>query len=136
MHAPARKRILLVDDEKDLVDMLMLRLKALGRYELAVAYDGRDGLARAAQFRPDVALVDLAMPELDGWHVCRGLRDDPRTRPVRLVVMTAWLSPDLWKRAASEGVTRLLLKPFEDEELLSALENDAAATPAPGGTPS
>jgi CheY-like chemotaxis protein len=135
MRAPSRKKLLIVDDEKDLLDMIVLRLKSTGRYDIATACDGRDGLARAAQFRPDLALVDLAMPEIDGWHVCRGLRDDPRTRGVKLVIMTAWLSPDLSRRAASEGVTHLLLKPFEDADLFAALEDgDAAAKSATGGT--
>lgn len=133
MRDRTRKRILIVDDERDLVEMLVVRLNASGRFEVAAAFDGRDGLARAAQFRPDVALVDLAMPELDGWHVCRGLRDDARTRGVKVVIMTAWLSPDLGRRAASEGVSRLLLKPFEDAELFSALDGETAEANAGTG---
>jgi CheY-like chemotaxis protein len=122
---------LIVDDERDLVEPLLLRLRATGLYDVAAAYDGRDGLERAGQFRPDVALIDLAMPEIDGWHLCRKLREDPRTRGTKVIIMTAWLSPDLGRRAASEGVTRLLLKPFEDADLLTALELEPAA--APGG---
>ena len=121
MPKPSLRKILIVDDERDLVEPLLLRLKATGRYDVAAAYDGQDGLDRAAQFRPDVALIDLAMPGLDGWHLCRRLREDPRTRGAKVVIMTAWLSPDLGRRAQSEGVSRLLLKPFEEDELLSAL---------------
>lgn len=124
MPTPAIKRILIVDDERDLVRPLALRLAALGRYEVAVAYDGADGLAKAASFRPDVALVDLAMPVLDGWGLCRRLREDSRTRAIKIVIMTAWLSPDLGRRALSEGVEQLLLKPFEEEDLLKALETE------------
>lgn len=121
MPRPAR-RLLIVDDERDLVRPLALRLAADGRFEVAVAFDGEDGLARAHDFRPDIALVDLSMPGLDGWQLCRRLREDPVTRGTAIIVMTAWLSPDLGKRAASEGVSRLLLKPFEEDELLKALE--------------
>jgi len=132
-HAP--KRILIVDDERDLVKPLALRLAVTGRYEVAVAYDGEDGLAQAVQFRPDVALIDLAMPGLDGWHLCRRLRVDPRTRRTKVVIMTAWLSPDLGRRALSEGITQLLLKPFEETELLKALEADFTAAKVREGAP-
>ena len=60
---------------------------------------------------------------MDGWQLCRRLRADPVTRGIGIVVMTAWLSDDLERRARSEGVTRLLLKPFEDAELIGALES-------------
>ena len=122
MSKPAPRKVLIVDDERDLVKPLALRLAVQGGYEVATAYDGEDGLAQAALFRPDVALIDLAMPGLDGWHLCRRLREDPRTRRTQVIIMTAGLSPDLGRRALSEGVTQLLLKPFEESELLQALE--------------
>lgn len=128
------RKILIVDDERDLVGPISLRLAASGRYEVAVAYDGAEGLAKAVAFRPDAALIDLAMPGLDGWQLCRALRADPRTRGVRIIVMTAWLSPDLGRRAQTEGVSELLLKPFEDGDLLRALERDSAGVAA-GGPP-
>lgn len=129
-----KKKILIVDDERDLVGPLSLRLAASGRYEVAVAYDGAEGLAKAVEFRPDIALVDLAMPGLDGWRLCRSLRENPLTRGVKIVIMTAWLSPDLGRRAAEEGVGELLLKPFEEDALLQALEREPAGS-APGGRP-
>lgn len=115
------KKILIVDDERDLVAPLALRLRSLGRFEVAVAYDGAEGLAQAARLRPDVMLIDLSMPKLDGWSLCARLREDPRTRGIKLVIMTAWLSPDLGRHAMAEGIDDLLVKPFEDEDLLRAL---------------
>lgn len=132
MPTPKRK-ILIVDDERDLVGPLALRLAATGRYETAVAYDGAEGLAKALEFRPDIALIDLAMPGLDGWQLCRGLRADPRTRGAKIIVMTAWLSAGLGRRASGEGVAELLLKPFEEADLLQALEREEAV--AAGGAP-
>jgi CheY-like chemotaxis protein len=123
-------RILIVDDERDLVAPLALRLRACGRFEVAVAFDGEAGMARAVQFLPDVALIDLAMPGLDGWQLCRRLREDPRTRLVEIVIMTAWLSPDLGKRALSEGVSQLLLKPFEEIAMFKALAHAFGAIAA------
>lgn len=121
MPAPI-KRLLIVDDEKDLVKPLALRLAATGRFAVAVAHDGAEGLEKAIQFRPDVALIDLAMPVMDGWALCRRLQEDPRTRGVKIIIMTAWLSPDLGRRALAEGAVELLLKPFEEEDLLKAVE--------------
>lgn len=132
---PTPRKILIVDDERDLVGPLVLRLASAGRYEVAVAYDGADGLERALRFRPDVALIDLAMPGLDGWQLCRRLREDSRTRGAKVIVMTAWLTPDLGRRALSEGVAELLLKPFEDDALLRALENEGAAVKSARGGP-
>lgn len=122
MANPARRKILIVDDERDLVDPLARRLAADGRFEVSTAFDGEDGLYKARVLRPDLALVDLAMPEMDGWQLCRRLRADPGTRGVDIVVMTAWLSDDLERRARSEGISRLILKPFDDAELLATLE--------------
>ncbi len=117
-----RKKVLIVDDERDLVDPIARRLAAGGRYEVSTAFDGEDGLYKARVVQPDAALIDISMPAMDGWQLCRRLRADPRTRGVAIVMMTAWLSDDLERRARSEGVARLLLKPFEDADLLGALE--------------
>jgi len=134
MPAKALKTVLIVDDERDLVEPLALRLAADGRFEVSTAFDGEDGLRKAADLRPDAALVDLAMPGIDGWRLCRRLHEDSRTRHTRVIIMTAWVSKDLESRALAEGVTKVLLKPFEDAELLETLTAEqAAATPAGEG---
>ena len=115
------KRLLIVDDEGDLIRPLYLRLTSLGPWKVAVAGDGAEGLVTAVEFRPDIALIDLAMPVMDGWALCRKLREDPRTRETRLVVMTAWISEDLGQRALAEGVAEVLVKPFEEAALLKAI---------------
>lgn len=119
------KKILVVDDERDLVEPLVLRLSAGGRFDVSVAFDGDAGFRKAVQSPPDVAVVDLSMPEVDGWELCRRLRENPHTRGVKLVIMTAWMSRGLEKRARAEGVAKVLLKPFEDADLLAALDEPA-----------
>lgn len=125
----APRKVLIVDDERDLVEPIALRLSAGGRFDVSVAYDGEEGWRKALADPPDAVLVDLAMPEMDGWQLCRRLREDSRTRHARVVIMTAWVSKDLERRALAEGVTKVLLKPFEDEELTAAL----ATVPAHAG---
>jgi CheY-like chemotaxis protein len=117
-----------VDDEEDLVAPLALRLSRAALFEVECAYDGDDGLRRALERPPDAALIDVSMPGLDGWELCRRLRSEPLTSAARIVIMTAWVSKDLEKRARDEGASRLLLKPFEDADLLEAL----GAGPAKG----
>ena len=121
MPTPARRKILIVDDERDLAAPLARRLAAVGGFEVAVALDGIDGARQALEMRPDAVLLDLAMPGMDGWELCRVLRADPRTSGTRIIVMTAWLSQDLGRRAAAAGAARLLLKPFKEDELMEAL---------------
>ena len=115
------KKLLIVDDERDLVEPLLLRLRASGAWEVSAAFDGDDGFRKALIEEPDVALIDLAMPELDGWGLCRRLREHPRTRRTRVVIMTAWTTRDLERRARAEGVARVLLKPFDEAVLFEAL---------------
>lgn len=115
------RRVLIVDDESDLTDVLALRLSSGWGFAVAVAHDGEEGLRKASAFRPDVILLDIAMPRLDGWQMCRRLRDDPDTRHIPIVIMTAWATDELHKRAEEEGATKVLLKPAEDHELLAVL---------------
>lgn len=119
MAAPRRLRLLIVDDERDLVDPVARRLRR--SYDVSLAYDGEEGLAAARRERPDLVLLDLAMPVMDGWELCRRLRRDPETRAARVVIMTAWLTEDLDLRAREAGAEAVLLKPFDDPALEAAL---------------
>lgn len=128
MPGPAPRKVLIVDDERDIVEPIVLRLAAAG-VEVATARDGEEGLRLARHFRPDAVLMDLAMPEMDGWQLCRRLREDGGGPPPRMVLMTAWVTKDLERRAQSEGFFRVLVKPFEDADMMAALE----LAPAPQG---
>ncbi len=121
MPRAALKKVLIVDDERDLAEPLARRLVGDGRFEVEIALDGADGARKARLLRPDAILLDLAMPEMDGWQLTGLLRADPRTRGATIIMMTAWLSPDLGRRAAAAGVSRLLLKPFQEADLMDAL---------------
>lgn len=115
------RRVLIVDDESDLTEALAIRLSSGWGFTVAVAHDGDEGLRKASVFKPEVILLDIAMPNVDGWEMCRRLRDDPVTRDIPIVIMTAWSTEDLHRRAQEEGVSRVLLKPAEDPELLHVL---------------
>jgi len=87
MPSGINSRVLIVDDESDLTEALAIRLSSGWGFTVAVAHDGEEGLRKASVFKPDVILLDIAMPVVDGWEVCRRLRDDPNTRDVPVVVM-------------------------------------------------
>jgi CheY-like chemotaxis protein len=121
-----KKKLLIVEDERDLVDTLAVRLRAGGEFEVEVAYDGLAGLAKCVGFRPDVILLDLSMPKMDGWEFCRALREELEIKDVPIVVATAFMFEDTKKKAAQWGVARLVAKPFEERELADALASLAA----------
>ncbi len=125
-NQPARLKILIVDDERDLVDPLVLRLEVDGRFLVETAYDGRDGLRKALSNPPDAALIDLDLPGIDGWELCRRLHEHTSTRRTRVVLMTAWEGRDLTRRATMAGVFGILLKPFEESAMVDALAGPSA----------
>jgi two-component system, OmpR family, response regulator VicR len=121
-----KKKLLIVEDERDLVDTLAVRLRAGGEFEVETAYDGLAGLAKCVAFQPDVVLLDLSMPKMDGWEFCRALREDLKIEDLPVVVATAFMFEDTKKKAARWGVARLVGKPFEERELVDALSSLAA----------
>lgn len=123
MSAQRKRRLLIVDDEADLVEMLTLRLVASGRFEVDQAPDGEAGLAKIRGGMPDVVLLDSVMPKLDGWEVCRRLRADPGTRQAKIVMMTAGTPSRAKEEACQAGADRLILKPYEFEELVAMIDS-------------
>ena len=115
--APRRRRILLVDDNVDAANALGELLRALG-HEVEVAYDGPQALARAAEFRPDVALVDIGLPVMDGYELAQRLRETAGERCPRLVAVTGYGLERDRERSAQAGFSEHLVKPIE----LDALE--------------
>ena len=84
----ARGKVLVIDDDPEVVEIVKLNLEVEG-YEVVPAYDGREGLAKAFEESPDIIILDIIMPELDGYEVFRKLREDPRTSRVPVIMLTA-----------------------------------------------
>ena len=121
-----KTRILLVDDEPDLVQMVSARLKAVG-YEISTAYDGQEALERVKESRPDLMILDLMLPKLDGYKVCRLLKFDERTRDIPILIFTARTQVEDVTLATECGADAYLTKPFEAKVLLSKLQELLAA---------
>ncbi|EKD50493.1 MAG: adenylate/guanylate cyclase [uncultured bacterium] len=118
---PATKRILIVDDERDLVETLTYRLEALG-YEVLTAYDGQEGLDRVREEKPDLILLDVMMPKLDGYHVCRLIKFDDDLKGIPIIMLTARGQPQDRQTGRDSGADDYLTKPFESAVLLEKIQ--------------
>jgi CheY-like chemotaxis protein len=120
-EALATVRILVVDDDPILRQMVrdFLEVADLAVWE---AVDGPDAVVQAAAVRPDVILLDIMMPGMDGYTVCRTLKDEPTTRAIPVIVLTASADPGLNRQAYAAGATACLTKPFRREALLAVVQ--------------
>jgi CheY-like chemotaxis protein len=109
-------RVLVIDDEPDVRWLIRMSLERAG-HEVIDAEDGLRGIAMAMKQRPDVIVLDLMMPVMDGYGVLAELAKDPRTAAVPVVVLSARAIPEEAERAAAAGARRFLEKPFDPDEL-------------------
>ena len=116
----ATNRVLIIEDEADVRTGLRELLERAG-YLPAEAADGLDGLAQAERWRPHVILLDIRMPGLDGYEVCRRLKANPATNPIPVIVVTAVEDDALNRLAYEAGAMACLVKPFRPEALLSMI---------------
>ena len=128
---PDRLRILLVEDNKDSADALAHLLRRRG-HEMYVAHDGKDGLAQARALRPDVVVLDIGLPELDGYEVARRLREDRGAKRPLLVAVSGYGQPEDRRRAREAGFDHHLVKPVKLDELERVL-GLAGGRPGPAG---
>jgi len=112
-------KILYVEDNDDNLYMLSLRFEAVGGYEIISAADGAEGIAKAAAERPDLILMDLNLPVLDGWEATRRLKTDPATRNIPIIALTAHAMAGDREKALAAGSDDFDTKPVEFERLLA-----------------
>nr|WP_218892732.1 response regulator [Duganella sp. 1224] len=119
-----KPRVLLIEDNDDGREMMTMMLGGYG-YEVASAADGLLGLQAAQAHQPDLALVDIGLPGIDGYEVARRLRADPATRDIKLIALTGYgLAEDL-RRVMEAGFDRHLVKPVDIEQLMEAIDTCA-----------
>jgi len=106
-----RRRILVVDDDARLLHVLSMYL-AIEGYEVQTAADGLEALACIAASRPDLVILDVMMPGLDGMEACRRIKDDPVTCHVPVILFTALSRDDDVERGRAAGADRFINKPF------------------------
>lgn len=116
-----KKRILVVDDEPDIVSMLKIRLEASG-YEVLVATDGNTAYSKAKSDKPDLIILDLMLPDMDGYQVCRLLKYDQNYRRIPIIMLTAKSRKEDKDWGEKVGVDFYLTKPFEPAILLDKIK--------------
>ena len=111
------KHLLIVDDEVDITETVKIRLEYNG-YTVSLAYDGLDGIEKARTKKPDLILLDILMPHLDGFEVCRRLQKIPETKDIPVIMLTAVKTEETLQKAREAGAQDYVLKPFESAELV------------------
>jgi len=112
------KRILVVDDERHIVRLIQVNLEREG-YQVLTSFDGKDGLQKAKTEQPDLVVLDVMMPYMDGFEVLKSMKADPATSSIPVIMLTAKAQDADVFRGWSSGVDCYLTKPFNPMELLT-----------------
>jgi PAS domain S-box-containing protein len=125
--AVPKRRILVVDDNHDSAISLGMMLSLMGN-ETRIAHDGQEGLEAATAFRPDLLLLDIGLPKLNGYEVCRRIREQPWSKGMVIVALTGWGQEEDIRRSDEAGFNHHLVKPVDPaalEKLLGGLESSS-----------
>jgi CheY-like chemotaxis protein/nitrogen-specific signal transduction histidine kinase len=130
---PATRRILVVDDNRDAADSLAMLLRMMGN-EVRMAHDGLDAVGAAAAFQPDVVLLDIGLPELNGYEAARRIRQQDSGAGMVLVALTGWGQEEDRRRALAAGFDHHMTKPVDFNDLRKLLAETNAGRPEPRRT--
>lgn len=117
----AQKKILLVDDEVDFVEVLRVRLEN-NNYEVIVAYDGEEGLEKAEREAPDLIILDIMLPKISGFDVCRKLKVDENFKNIPVIMLSAKFQANDIKFGMAMGADAYITKPFEPDVLIGKMQ--------------
>ena len=128
-------KVLVVDDELHITTLLKLTLEMNG-YEVVIANDGVEALERVESDHPDLILLDIKMPRLNGWQVCEKLKSDELTRSIPIIMVTAFAQNEARQRSLELGADDFVSKPFESTLLLESIQkvlnkSSDGSSPAP-----
>ena len=114
-------KVLYVEDNDDNIYMLKMRLELLGDFEVLTAKDGEKGCEIALRERPDIILMDLEMPVIDGWEATRRLKGDPQTHDIPVIALSAHALAGEREKAIAAGCDEFDTKPIEFERLVATV---------------
>ncbi|MBF0122971.1 MAG: response regulator [Candidatus Omnitrophica bacterium] len=121
------KKILVVDDDKEMVSAIRRVLANQKKYEIDAAYDGFTAGQKFVEFKPDLVLLDIRMPGLDGYEVCSLLRQNPASQGVKVIIISGALDMDGVEKIMKIGANDYLTKPFRNEFLVMLVERVLAS---------
>lgn len=114
------KTILIIEDEQQLVELLRFRLEANG-YQVEAAFDGQEGMEKINKLKPDLVILDVMMPKLHGYEVCRLAKENKETKDIPIVILTARAQEKDIQEANNCKADVFITKPFEPAELLGEI---------------
>jgi two-component system, OmpR family, alkaline phosphatase synthesis response regulator PhoP len=114
-------RVLVVDDEPGIVDIARANLEAQG-YQVIGAHDGHEALEKIKEDKPDLMVLDILMPEMDGWEVLRHMETDAEMAGIPVIMLTARVSDEDVLRGLEAGAVEYMTKPFYPQELVAAVK--------------
>jgi len=117
------KNILCIDDEEDIVEVAKTSFEVLSDFKVEGAIGGREGIKKAEELKPDLILLDVMMPEMDGIATLKALRENPIFSGTPIVFMTARVQPAEVAHYKTLGVEGVIAKPFDPESLVREVEN-------------
>jgi DNA-binding response OmpR family regulator len=115
------KKILIVEDDPDI--RIMMKFILRDDYELVLCEDGRCGIDKALEEKPDLILLDIYMPGISGLEVCKSVRDNPEISTIPIIILTAGALKEEASEAYAIGADDYIFKPFEPEDLIERIEN-------------
>tara|TARA_Y100000031_G_C8102137_1_gene329199 strand:- start:219 stop:590 length:372 start_codon:yes stop_codon:yes gene_type:complete len=115
-------KVLIVDDETDFLEVLSARLKRSG-YAVITAADGKDGVSKLYSERPDLVLLDVMMPNLNGYELCRQIKSDQKLCKTPVVILSARGQRDDVLHGKEVGADAYFMKPFDSNDLISKIEH-------------
>lgn len=116
-----KERILVVDDEQDMLD-LVRRILTRGGFKVITASDGKEGLEKVYSEAPDLMILDIVMPGMDGWEVCRKIRGDPLYKHLPIIMLTVRRTKADQLKGLDLGGDEYITKPFYSNELLARIK--------------
>jgi excisionase family DNA binding protein len=129
-----KRKVLLVDDDAELVDLMSKVLDEDGRFEVRIASNGFDAGMMVKEYRPDIIVLDVMLPDINGKEVCHRVRADTTLEDVRILCISGMIEEDKIQELRLAGADKFLHKPFDIEELIdemcALLEIEPASTPA------
>ena len=123
------QRVLVIDDNPTIVELIKYAINLQGEYEVSVAYDGVQGLERIYLEQPDCVIIDVKMPRMDGYQLVRCLRGDERTVNTPLIILSALARTEDQMTGLLSGVDEYLTKPFKPSALNAAIARVISLTP-------
>ncbi len=128
-----QKTILCVDDENDVTELLQYHLQRAG-YRVITAATGRAALLLVQEQKPDLIVLDLMLPDIDGFGVCEILRNDPATATLPIIILSAWATTDARNLGLDLGALAYLTKPFSPKTVVSQVARLLNLSPEPLAT--